>query len=89
MAIQWETKEETKFKKQYKRLDSQIKQRVSQAIQELVKSENPSDLGVYKPDMRVFAYNVGKYRILYNIRYSENKIDLHRVCDHKSVYNKD
>ena len=39
--------------------------------------------------MKIFAYNVGKYRILYNIRYSENTIDLMRVCDHKSVYNKD
>ena len=57
--------------------------------QELENSENPANLGVYKPDMRVFAYNVGKYRILYNIRYSENTIDLMRVCDHKSVYHKD
>ncbi len=89
MAAQWETKAETKFKKQYTHLDSQIKQRINQTIQELENSKNLSDLGIYKPDMRVFVYNVGKYRILYNIRYSENTIDLMRVCDHKSVYNKD
>ncbi len=89
MSIQWETKEETRFKKQYKHLDLRIKQRINQAITELAKSENPSELGVYKPDMRVFAYNVGKYRILYNVKYSENKIEFLRVCDHKSVYGKD
>ena len=89
MVVQWEIITETKFKKQYNHIDSQIKQRINQAIRELESSENPANVGIYKTDMRVFAYNVGKYRILYSIRYSENIIDLHRVCDHKSVYNKD
>ena len=89
MVVQWETKSETKFKKQYKHLDSQIKQRINQAIQELDNSENPANLGVYKPDMQIVAYNVGKYRIIYNVDYEHNKIIFHRVCDHKSVYNKD
>jgi len=52
---------------------------------ELSHSENPSDSGVYKPGMRVFAYGVGKYRIIFGIRYSEKIIDLMRVCGHKSA----
>lgn len=39
--------------------------------------------------MRVFAYGIGKYRMLFSIRYSENMIDLVRVYDHKSSYGKD
>ncbi len=85
----WDFYRKSKFLKQFKKLDLQTKKRINVALEELVNSENPSDLGVYKPDMRVFAYNVGKYRILFSIRYSENIIDLHRVCDHKSAYNKD
>ena len=85
----WNTQRKNIFKKQYKHLDSQIKERINQAIQELKNFENPSDLGVYKPDMQIFAYDVGKYRIIYNVDYEHNKIIFHRVCDHKSVYNKD
>ncbi len=45
MAIRWEIKTETKFKKQYKNLDTQTKQRINQAIQELRNSENPAGWG--------------------------------------------
>lgn len=85
----WNTQRKNISKKQYKHLDSQIKQRINQAIQELENSENPANLGVYKPDMQILAYDVGKYRIIYNVDYEHNKIIFHRVCDHKSVYNKD
>ena len=85
----WDFYRRSQFLKQFKRLDLQTRKRVNNALEELANSENPSDLGIYKPDMRIFAYNVGKYRILFSIRYSENIIELMRVCDHKSVYNKD
>lgn len=85
----WDFYRESKFLKQFKTLDLQTRKRVNKALDKLANSENPSDLGVYKPGMRVFAYPVGKYRILFSIRYFENTIDLMRVCDHKSVYNKD
>ncbi len=49
------------FRKQYKNLDVQIKQRVDHAIEELKNSDNPAVLGRWKKHKRVFAYNVGKY----------------------------
>ena len=85
----WDFYRRPKFLKQFNRLDKRTKTRVSKALEELANSENPSDLGTYKPSMRVFAYNVGKYRIIFGMRYSENIIDLMRVCDHKSTYGKD
>lgn len=85
----WDFYRKSQFLKQFKKLDSQTKKRVNSALEELANSENPTSLGIYKPDMRVFAYNVGKYRIIFSVRYSENIVDLHRVCDHKSVYSKD
>jgi len=85
----WDFYRKSQFLKQFKKLDSQTKKRVNSALEELANSENPTSLGIYKPDMRVFAYNVGKYRIIFSVRYSENIVDLYRVCDHKSVYSKD
>lgn len=85
----WTFYRSTIFLKQYKKLDSQTKNRINTALTELANSENPSDLGVYKPSMRVFGYNIGKYRIIFSILYNENVIELMRVCDHKSAYMKD
>ena len=85
----WDFYRKSQFLKQFKKLDSQTKKRVNSALEELANSENPTSLGIYKPDMRVFAYNVGKYRIIFSVRYSENIVDLYRVCDPKSVYSKD
>ena len=85
----WDFYRQAKFLRQFKRLDERTKRRVGKALEDLANSENPSDLGTYKPGMRVFAYNVGKYRIIFGIRYSENIIDLMRVCDHKSAYGRD
>ncbi len=85
----WHVSRRPRFNKQFKNLDSEIKQRIIQSVSELSISDNPAELGVYKADMKVFAYNVGKYRIIYVVDYSSSKIILHRVCDHKSVYGKD
>ena len=86
----WGFDTEPRFKKQYKNLDSQTKEKVNEAIHELRNSENPARLGEYKQDMRIFAYNIGKkYRILYNVNWNDNTIEFLRVCDHKSVYSKD
>jgi len=86
----WNATRKTKFLKQYKNLDSKIQYKVNDAIQQLRESKNPARLGEYKQDMRIFAYNIGKkYRIIYNINWNDDTIEFLRVCDHKSVYNKD
>ncbi len=87
--MMWNFYRRSEFLKQFRRLDLQTKKRINSALEELANSENPSDLGVYKPGMRVFAYKIGKYRMIFSIRYSEKIIDLMRVCDHKSAYGKD
>ena len=85
----WDFYNRVTFLRQFKRLDKRTKIRVSKALEEMANSEDPSRLGTYKQSMCVFAYNVGKYRIVFDARQPEKGIDLMRVCDHKSVYGKD
>lgn len=57
---------------------------------DLAYSENPSDLGDYKSNLRVWAFELNKDdRLIYTIDYREKIVHLLRVCDHKSVYGKD
>ena len=59
-----------RFKKQYRNLDSNTQQGGVEAIREIMSSVNPASLGTYKPNMGVFAYEIGrKYRIIYSIQY--------------------
>ena len=60
----------SRFKKQYRNLDPNTQQGGVEAIREIVSSVNPASLGTYKPNMGVFAYEIGgKYRIIYSIQY--------------------
>jgi len=90
MTAVWGFDVKAKFKRQYKSLDSQTQKRVDKIVGDLRHSENPALLGEYKPDMRVFAFDMGrKYRIIYSVDWSNNTIELLRVCDHKSAYGRD
>ncbi len=81
----WIPNRRPRFSKQFSKLDSKTQKRVQDALLELLHVENPARLGIYKSDMRIFAYNIGKkYRILYNVNWNENTIEFIRVCDHKS-----
>ena len=76
-----------KFKRDYKRLDQRNKNRVDHAVREMSSSEDPTDLGTYKKQFGVFAYEIGqKYRIIYTLHRDIKAIELTAVCDHKSVY---
>lgn len=86
----WNFERRSKFIKQYKQLDTETKKKIDGALYDLATSENPAQVGVYKPSMRIFAYEVGKtHRIIYSVRHRDGIIELLRVCDHKSVYGKD
>jgi hypothetical protein len=64
--------------------------KVDNAIAELAMSSNPAELGVYKPSMRTFSYELGRGdRIIFDINYADHTIMLLRVCDHKSAYGMD
>ena len=85
----WDFELSNKFIKQYKKMSSQRQGRVDNALSELVNSEDPTKLGVYKKSMRVYSYELGNHdRIIYSFDPNEG-IELIRVCDHKSVYMKD
>ena len=86
----WELIWSERFIRQYKKLDSKIRQSVDDAITVLATSDSPSALGTYKSGMRTFSYELGrKHRIIYFIQYQAGAIELLRVCDHKSAYGKD
>ena len=43
------------------------------AVSDIASTENPSDLGVYKSNIRAFAYELGrKYRIIYSCIHGKN-----------------
>jgi mRNA-degrading endonuclease RelE of RelBE toxin-antitoxin system len=68
----------------------QIQKMVDKGLADLATSENPAQIGDYKPSMRIFSYRIGtSHRIIYSIRYNDGIIELLRVFDHKSVYGKD
>ncbi len=86
----WITERKNIFKKQYKNIGHGRQLDVDKAILELVTSKDPSKLGEYKQNKKVFAYEIGKSdRLIFTVDYLNYKIIFHRVCDHKSVYNKD
>ena len=86
----WRLRWAGRFKKQYKNLDPNTQQDVDEAVREIASSANPASLGTYKPNMRVFAYEIGrKYRVIYSIQYRDGIVDLLRVCDYKSAYGKE
>jgi len=65
-------------------------ERVKKALLQLADSEKPESLGVYKPSMKVYAYELGHDdRIIYKVNYDRRAIDLVRVGDHKMTYGKD
>ena len=68
-------------------MSSNLQTKVDSALTELAKSENPTKLGEYKASIEAYAYVLDKSnRILYNVRFDDNIIELLRVGDHKKAY---
>jgi mRNA-degrading endonuclease RelE of RelBE toxin-antitoxin system len=86
----WTFEYSSKFIKQYKNLSSHLQEKITTALTSLESNVNPLELGVYKANMKAFAYDIDKsHRILYNVRFSDGVIELIRVGDHKQVCGKD
>lgn len=67
-----------------------LQSKVKQALTELASSDNPLKLGTYKKHLKSFAYDLdSSNRILYNVRFPDNIIELIRVGDHKETYGTD
>jgi len=85
----WNFERKSKFKKQYKTLSPENQGRVKKALKELAGSDDPTKSGVFKPSMKVYAYELGSSnRILYDVDFTNKMILLFRVGDHKDVYGK-
>ena len=83
----WDFEYSSKFTKQYKLLSSDLQKKVESALQDLASSENPLEKGEYKTSLKAHAYILDKSnRILYNVRFGDNIIELLRVGDHKKAY---
>ena len=88
----WHISISNRFKKQYRKLDPVLKERVAEAIKQLMESNEPEKLGEYKRGrfLGCYAYEIGRqYRILYLVERETNTIWLLRVGTHKQVYEKD
>jgi len=86
----WEFEYSNRFVRQYKSLNSELQTKVKSSLNDLADSDNPSKLGEYKPSIKAYAYVLDRSnRILYNVRFRDNVIELIRVGSLKQVYGKD
>jgi mRNA-degrading endonuclease RelE of RelBE toxin-antitoxin system len=86
------------FKNLYKRKSRKepvsLMERIDRALLELQSSYEPERLGEKKKGKlsRYYAYSLGgRHRILYTVERFDDAVivGLHRICDHKQVYDKD
>ncbi|MCL2317648.1 MAG: hypothetical protein FWC44_01130 [Methanomassiliicoccaceae archaeon] len=82
------------YKKKREKSPKYIADRVDRGLIELRNSEEPERLGMQKKGKLsdYYAYNLSRgHRILYQVERNTEGITiyLHRVCDHKNVYQKD
>jgi len=83
----WNFEYDKKYIKQFKKLSSLLQSQVRLALIQLAESDNPLKLGEYKASLKAFAYRLDQSnRILYNVDFPKNIIELLRVGDHKMVY---
>ena len=78
------------FKKQFKRLNPTLQKKATNAVEELVSSEDPRRLGKYKKSLSVYAYELDKSnRLIYKVNFGEGVVFLARVGNHKQSYGSD
>jgi addiction module RelE/StbE family toxin len=80
---------ENRFKRDYKNLSLGIQEKVKDAIEILVNSDNPRKFGLHKTARYncIHAYEIGRqYRILYNVYDKDNIIEFLKVGLHNQVY---
>ncbi|MGK7950847.1 MAG: type II toxin-antitoxin system RelE/ParE family toxin [Xenococcaceae cyanobacterium] len=83
-------KYQIKFKssaaKEFRKLDSQIKERIREAVDRLTENPRPSGVVKLKGDDRLFRIRIGEYRIVYEIDDSAKLVRVTRVRHRKDVY---
>jgi len=82
----WTAKFTGTFKKGYKRLSEEVKQRVEKAIETLLSSENPRKEGhkLHGPWEGCYSCEIGpKYRLIYKVEFERKEIEFLAVGTHK------
>lgn len=89
MANLWDQQFENRFKKDYKNLSPLLQNKVKEALDILVNSENPRKFAVHKTARYncIHAYEIGRqYRILFDVLDKTNTIQFLKVGTHSQVY---
>lgn len=82
----WNLETTNTFKRNYNKLSSEIKERISNAVDSLSNAENPRILGEAKYGRwkGAYSYDIGRqYRILYAVDFKTQSIILLDVGTHK------
>ena len=87
---EWKIEEPPNIRKIFKRLGSEERKQYQSAIRTLATSDNPRVHGQYKKMLGCYSYRLtDSFRISYDIDFSEHKIDILGIGDHKRIYGRD
>jgi addiction module RelE/StbE family toxin len=81
----WEAEVTGTFRHGYKKLSSEVKERVDEAILRLLNSDDPTRLGLRKVGKwkGVYSYEIGRqFRLLYAVRFEDRVVELLDVGTH-------
>ena len=81
----WEAELTGTFRRSYKKLGSEVRVHVDQAILQLLNSEDPTRLGLRKVGRwkGVYSYEIGRqFRLLYSVMSADNVVELLDVGTH-------
>jgi addiction module RelE/StbE family toxin len=84
--LPWIFETTSTFKRNYKKLNPEIKERVNGALEELSNREDPRTLGEakYGKWKGAYSYDIGRqYRILYAVDFNTRSLILLTVGSHK------
>lgn len=87
----WNIDLSASFKKQYKKKEKWLQNKIDEALKELKHSNNPLNLGEKKKGrLQFYALDLTySDRLAYDINSKNNTVRLLKVCSHKVVYGKD
>ena len=72
--------------KEFRKLPISIKQRIQDAVNQLVENSRPSGVVKLRGDSNLFRIRVGDYRVVYEINDLDKRITVTRVRHRRDVY---
>jgi mRNA interferase RelE/StbE len=72
--------------KEFRKLSSQIKERIREAVDQLAENPRPSGVVKLRGEDRLFRIRIGDYRIVYEIDDSAKLVRVTRIRHRKDVY---